>query len=89
MNKLIINSINTKASNSTCCEIVPLGQRLIVRKIVPFGALFWCHFSKGHCFSIHFLYKNSALKGGTKMVPFQGKGHCFSIKKKLETVPSC
>ena len=32
--------------------MVSLGHRLIVRKIVPFGALFWCHFPKGHCFPI-------------------------------------
>ncbi len=29
-------------------KIVPLGHRLMVRKTVPFGALFWCPFAKGH-----------------------------------------
>ena len=55
----------------------PLGHRLTVRKIGPgpLGAPFWCHFRKGHCFPIHFLYKNSAR--GTKIVPFQRKGSCF------------
>ncbi len=41
-------------------KTVPLGHHLIVRKTVPFGAPFWCHSPKGHCLSIHFLYKNSA-----------------------------
>ncbi len=29
-------------------EMVPLGHRLMVRKTVPFRALFWCPFAKGH-----------------------------------------
>ncbi len=29
-------------------ETLPLGHRLMVRKTVPFRALFWCPFAKGH-----------------------------------------
>ncbi len=31
-----------------------------IHKTGPFRAPFWCHFLKGSCFPIHFLYKNSA-----------------------------
>ncbi len=28
-------------------KMMPLGYRLVVRKTVPFGTLFWCPFAKG------------------------------------------
>ena len=45
-------------------EMVHLGHRLMVRKAVPFGALFWCPFAKGHwnlCFYSIFLYRGGFL----------------------------
>ena len=43
-------------------KTVPLGHHLIVRKTVPFGALFWCHFPKGHYFVLVTQgHQNSAL----------------------------
>ncbi len=66
-------------------KMVPLGHGLVVRKMVPFGALFWCHFPKGHCFGkqcpfVRWHYsvlvpqghRNSAFlaKKGTVLVPF-------------------
>ena len=38
-------------------EIVPLEHCLMVCNTVPFGALFWCHFAKGHRFCLPFPYK--------------------------------
>ena len=46
--------------------MVPLGHHLIVRKTVPFGAPFWCHFPKGPCFSLHFLSGGTTLQCSSK-----------------------
>ncbi len=46
------------------------GTNFIVHKTVSFRALFWSQFPKGHCFSMHFLYKNSA-RGVLKQCPFR------------------
>ncbi len=59
--------------------MVPLGHRLVVRKMVPFGALFWCHFLKGHCFPIHLGGTTPFwCPRGTEMVPFWPKKAPFS-----------
>ncbi len=55
---------------------MPLGHHLIVHKMVPFGALFWCHFPKGHYFVLVplFVEKDTVFSKwcprSTVLVPF-------------------
>ncbi len=76
----------------------PFGHHLIVRKTVPVGAPFWCHFPKGYCFPIHFLYTllRFGCQGAPKKCPYcwkrhsfskmVPKGHCFSTLFSLSTL---
>ena len=47
---LIVNPCQPSLKKISGTKTVPLGHHLIVRKMVPFGAPFWCHFPKGHYF---------------------------------------
>ena len=59
-------ALNSTLRKINGTEMVPLlGHCLMVRKKVPFGALFWCPFAKGH--------QNGALLVGGTLT----KGNCF------------
>ncbi len=57
--------------------MVPLGHRLVVRKMLPFGALFWCHFPKGQCPFVRWHYSGLVPQGHQNSAFFAKKGTFF------------